>query len=95
MEGTTKIQFLGTYIIFLIFIVYMGGLLGSAVVTTGEMGDVAVALENLNPLNPLDAFSFFYVLMTVNTGFAILGTLIFTPLVIVVFYIVLEYLRGI
>jgi len=100
MEGDTKFIFM--YACFVFMLVYLvnqsavsGIMIGINQTVTPPTCDVsgwdALVDAVICVFNNL---SFFFSLMSISTSYAILGTLIFTPLLITLVWVILKMIRG-
>ena len=96
---STTEKFLFSYSVLLFFITFMISLGFS-----GFGGNIAGLTPPIIPQTGIDIFNFlpfvfdnivfFFTLMTVDTGIAFLGILLFSPAIILLIYILLKLIRG-
>ena len=96
---STSEKFLFSYSVFLFFITFMISLGFS-----GFGGNISGLIAPSIPTNNVDFFTFlffvfdnivfFFTLMTVDTGIAFLGIVLFSPAIILLIYILLKLIRG-
>ena len=101
---STSEKFIFGYSVFLFFITFMislgysgfGGNIGQLTppqlpnIPEANILDVLIGMF----LYVIDNIGFFFLLMSVDTGIAFLGIVLFSPAIIVITYIVLKLIRG-
>ncbi len=93
------IEFIIFYTAFILFVVYMGGISGYSII---QAGDFDICSETITQdcinlefsLNPVTAFSTFAILLSINSTYQVLFTLIFVPYAIALIWIFFKWLRG-
>lgn len=86
----TEVSFLLYYATFLIFVVYVSGLAGYDIIM--GMPDVQTTFEAPSITNFLAPFGYFLALLTLSTEYQIIFTLILSPVIIVLVYIIIKAL---
>jgi len=103
MVGSPE-RFILTYAFFLFFLVFLiglglgdmfaGNIAGLTAPTPPAQSDSSfIGLLNFFGFL-VDNIGFFFILMTVDTGIAFLGLLIFSPAIIILIYLLLKLIRG-
>lgn len=100
----TKIQFVTVYSFFLLFIIQMVGLMRADIHTnnllfeggidTGLINQTAPSETDTDKFSVWDNIGFFLTLMSVSSSFGLFGTLVLTPFIIGMTFIIAEILKD-
>jgi len=90
MAMLTKLEFILFYSFFLFFVMQISAMAGTSIVSGIAPPKAPTGIGDA----VLSNFGYFFKMMTVSTTFGIFGTLILTPLVIGLIWIIIETIRG-
>jgi hypothetical protein len=98
-SGFTRLEFFMYYTVFILFVVYLGGLAGVTIFsgTNGfeNMDVVAKQVSSLNPIILISVPSFFFNMVVVNTEIRMLFIVVVAPFLVGLTWIILSWLRGV
>lgn len=86
MAMLTKLEFILFYSFFLFFLMQISAMAGTSIVSGIENPRAPTGIGDALITN----FGYFFKLMRVSTGFAIFGTLILTPMLIGLIWVIIE-----
>jgi len=80
------------YTFFILFVIYVSGLAGYNILINAE----AIGTYELTEysLDPFQAFGNFFTLFFIDTGYTVLGLILFAPYSIILIFVALRWLRG-
>lgn len=90
MKGITDIEFLLSYSAFITFVAYVSGLAGASII--GNVPDAPTAFSEPSITNILAPFGYFLNLLLVSAEYQIIFTLILSPALVVIVYIIIKAL---
>jgi len=93
----TKLQFIYFYTVFLMFVIQISAMAGTTIVSNAPppptIPPQPTALDYITW--PFLNIGYFFQLMLVSSTYFIFGTLILTPILIALIFIILEWARGV
>lgn len=93
----TKIEFILFYSIFLMFVIQISSMAGATIIKNAPppptIPPEPTVLDYI--VYPIKNIGYFFKLMTVSTDFLLLGSVLFTPFLITLIWIIIELVRGV
>lgn len=89
-----KLEFIVFYTLFILVVIQLSGMAGQTIFSDSpEFSDVPT--DTVSILNPLDNFGFWVGLLSISTEYQIVFTLVITPFIIGIVWILVELARGV
>jgi len=100
-KGMTSLEFLVGYTTFFLFSTYLFGLIGQTVFSSVATPSVACEIDAgwLAVFQMIACagsnFIYFFTLMTISTEYQLLGTVLITPFLVGVLWVIVSWMRGV